>query len=292
MKLLAENIENKMTDQKQEKRALIEHEAIKPLIDALALAGGCSSTALIPMIDNPIGKAATVGFGFSCFWYWGRGNLTSTSPKRKKPRRRADDYKVNWGDGTMRRFEQIAPDFITRQSLWADIRDLVRKPKPRVIEQPPIRPIKPRSLEQFAFMSWDDNGNPVQLLSCDVRNFLRWARRKLDKGKTERGEGLGKRSWDNRSRSTWPDWYPGPRWYEAMMVLLVATEVGLKRQLIDVIQDEPRRIKLRYPAWSTYEHILWWYTEGLNYRAKSASPSHPQDVIDISFDWSESSFAS
>lgn len=245
-----------MTDQKQEKRALIEYKAIKPLIDALALAGGCSSAVLISMIDNPIGKAAAVGFGFSCFWYWGRSNLTATGPKRKKPQRRDDYLTVNSAKGSrqVRRFEQVAPSHIIRQSLWADMLDLVRKSEPHITNQPPVSPRRPQTLDQFAFVSYDNAGNRVQLLSCDVRNFLRraWLYR-------PRGKGLGARFWGNRNQRTWPEWYPGPFWYEALVLLIRQTEKGLGRQLIVPLGYQQEG--LRWGSRETYEHLIYWYTK-------------------------------
>lgn len=252
-----------MTKQQTQQALInIEYKVAKPFVDAGALALGSSAFAMV--LQAPVFNWALVGGGFSLVFYWGRENLTATRSKHKKSKRRDDYLIVNSTNGRrqINRFEQVSPTYITRRSLWTDLTSLLKgKPEPRVINQSPVSPRRPQTLDQFVFVSYDDAGNRVQLNSSNVRNFLWEAWKDQDKGK-----GLGKRKWDYRNRKTWPSWYPGPEWYEAMIRLLLSTQNGLGRQLVIIIQDEPRRMKLRYPPRGengTYEHILWWYTENM-----------------------------
>lgn len=242
-----------MTEQKQEnKRALIEYAVAKPFVDATALGLAIGGPAALS--GNFI-AGFVAGSSFSLFWYWGRGNLVS---KRRAAvsAKMADYITVNSANGSrqVRRFEQVAPGYIVRESYAQAAWRLIRPQRPEPVSQPPVNASRPGSLDQFAFISWDNSGAEVQLLSNHVRHFLRraWLYQ-------NRGQGLGRRFWDTRNKRGWPEWYPGPYWYEAVMRLLVAAQKGLGRQLI--VKMGHQQIGLRFNAQMTYEHLLYWYTK-------------------------------
>ena len=238
-----------MTEQKS--RPLIEYAVIKPAVDAVALGLAIGGPAAL---SGNFWQGFVMGASCSFSWYWIKGNLISVDPKRKKAAKR-DGYKVNWGSGKMDHFEQVMPTHITRQPLFADLFGLFKtKPRTRITGQPEIRPNRPSTLDQFAFVSCDNAGNQIQLLSCDVRNFLR--RAWLHKG---RGRGLGARLWGHKEARTWPNWYPGPFWREAVIMLIKAAQAGLGRQLIVPLGHQQEG--LRFDARTTYEHLIYWYAK-------------------------------
>jgi len=220
-----------VTDQKNEKqRALvnIEYRVVKPFIDAAALGSGCAAFA-VPL-DGPIINWAVVGAGFSFFWYWGKNNLTrpekkagSHSPSRQIVVNSATESRK------VRIFDQVAPQFITRESYvegltrWLGLgrksatqRDAAKEPEP-----------KPEWLEETIFTSYHDN-QAIQLSERDVARFLSWAWRYR-----ARGKGLSERSWVRNWKQR-PQWYHGlgPVWYYAMMNLLWNLEAKAGRDVI------------------------------------------------------------
>lgn len=241
-----------MPDQKEEKRPLIEYAALKPVIDAAVLATGCASVATIPAVESHIIKAAAVGVGFSCFWFWGSGNL-SRSPQAKKAaatkRNRGRQIKVQGEKWT---FDQVAPQHITRQSAFRDFLDFLRPRKQEPLQRQAQRQIdKPPWMKEVVFHS-HCNGYPVELSEPDVLRFLSWARRHQQKGK-----GLSERSWVRlgHERGAWYQALPRPQWYEAMKNILYELEEKSGREIIAEISTN--QIKLSKDAALILEGLRW-----------------------------------
>lgn len=217
-----------MSDQKEQRRPIIEYAVAKPFVDAGVLSLGCASTALIPSIASPAGKAAAVGFGFSCFWYWGSGNLKRSKPTQTT-RKKGHTKLINGKPFT---FDQVAPgQFVTRQSAIKDFLGFLGIGNRKPAQRPAQRIDKPAWMKEQVFHS-HCNGYPVQLMEPDVTRFLLWAYRHR-----QRGEGLSERSWDRfgESRGAWYQELPRPQWCKAMMNLLYAAQkLGGKQLIIEI----------------------------------------------------------
>jgi hypothetical protein len=223
-----------VSDQKEEKRPLIEYAAAKPFVDAAVLATGCASVAVIPTVESQIIKAAAVGVSFSCFWFWGSGNLSRPKAKSAK-RKQGRQIKVQ---GEPWSFDQVAPgQFITRQSVLKDILDFLLPHKQEPLQRQAQRKIdKPPWMQEVVFHSHCDF-YPMQLAEPDVSRFLNWARRHQ-----QRGKGLSARSWVRfgHERGAWYQALPRPQWYEAMMNLLDAAGKYGERQLVIEIGNQKK----------------------------------------------------
>ncbi len=242
-----------MTDQKEPQRPLTEYAIIaKPFIDAAALATGCASVALIPTVESQIIKAAAVGVWFSCFWYWGSGNLVRSKPAQRKPRKQNQTKLVNGKPWT---FDQVAPGVLVREGYGSALLRFLgigqRKPMQRNAR--PSVP-KPAWMTELVFHS-HFKGYPLQILVQDAFRFLREAQ-KLQR-KKGRGAGLSERTWV-RFANERPLWYqesPCPAWYWAMMELIYAAERYGEKQLI--VEVGPRQIALAREANQVLDALRW-----------------------------------
>ncbi len=243
-----------MTEKKEiQHRPIIEYKAVKPFVDAAALAGGCASFALVPVVDNPAGKAALVGTGFSLFWYWGSGNLSLPKAAQRAPRNAGRKIKVQGEKWT---FDQVAPgQFVTRQSAFKDFLGFLGGNKHKVVQRNATPSVpKPGWMTELVFHS-HCNGYPCQILVQDAFRFLRLAQKlQREKGK---GKGLSKNTWIRYAHER-PLWYqelPCPSWYHAMMNLIYAAERYGEKQLI--VEVGPRQIALAREASQVLEALRW-----------------------------------
>ena len=234
--------------EKKEKRAIIEYAVAKPFIEGIiaGLAVGGPASFSGKFFEGLV-------WGSSLYFGWYLWSQNANQGKRK-PRSQNSTITVNTASGTrkVRRFE-FQPGYIARETWGETLRRwTVGKPQPRIAGPTAPTVTRPAELDQFVFISQSDDGQMVELLSTDFRNFLRraWLYR-------ERGKGFGARFWGPLNQRSWPDWYPGPFWYQAARNLIYSAQGGLGRQL--VIETNNQWYMLRWPMKTTYEHVLYWY---------------------------------
>ena len=261
-----------MTEQRK-KRALIEYAVAKPFVDAVALGGASAAFAVVS--NGPAMNWGLIGWGCSLAWYWGSSNLVRGKKKRTSSVGRSITVNSLSGSRQVSIFNQVAPQFIARETVPEMFSRWVRGTPARAPSAPRIN--KPAILDEFVFHS-QCGGHLVELLEGDVTRFLLSAWRNRD-----RGSGLGQRRWVREWRQR-PQWYKdlGPSWYFAFAVLLQQVEQASQRQL--VIEQGHQQYALKYDPHKTLEVLKW--AEA----TKRNIPEPKSDEPDISLDRGEGSF--
>ncbi len=228
--------------QKQSRRALIEYEVFKPIVDAVALGSACGSFAFVA--HGPVSNWAFIGGGASLVWYWGRANLGRPNTKRTTRTAGRRILVTSANESRSMVFNQVAGGFITRESLGELLLRWVRG-KPRVRPQR-LDIDKPKVLDEFVFRSGD-----VELLESDVTRFLLAAWRNR-----HRGSGLGQRRWV-RDYHKCPQWYQnlGTTWYDGLISLLREAQQISKRQMVVTLGYQ--QYGLKYEPHTTLEILKW-----------------------------------